>query len=91
MPLLKLKVPANTNYFLLYLIEVATFDPLPVDYIWAVFDLPAKDAYSTSFENSGYEFIHSMENLGTMFVLIQIYIIISFLCFLLLCCDCRVT
>ena len=91
MPLLKLKIPANTNYCLSYLVEVATFDPLPVEWIWAVFDLPAKESYNAAFDSAGYGFIHSMENLGTAFVLIQIFIICTFLCFLLLWCDLKVT
>ena len=56
LPLFRLKVPANASFMLDHLIEVATFDPVPVEAIWAIFPLPAQDPYSASFDSAGYSY-----------------------------------
>ena len=63
-------VPGNAIFFLKYMIEVATFDPLPVDAIWLIWNLPVKDPWSESFDSCGYSFIYPVENfgLGTFFI-----------------------
>ena len=88
MPLFQLNVPANASFFLDFLIEVATFDPLPVEAIWAVLEFPEKGAYNDSFDSAGYNYSYSIENLGTAFVLIHIYLILALISALLLKLKC---
>ena len=77
MPLTRVKTPANADYVLDYLIEVATFDPLPVEAIWAILAFPERDPYNEAFDSAGYNYIYSVENLGTAFIMIHIYVFIT--------------
>ena len=65
MPLLNLKFPANAAFLLSHLVNVANYDVLPVEAIWYFFDLPEKDAFNLNFQNSGYEYVFLIENMGT--------------------------
>ena len=65
MQLLNLKFPANVAFMLNFLVNVANFDILPKEAIWFFFVLPEKEAYSINFQNSGYENIFLIENMGT--------------------------
>ena len=64
LPVFRLKVPANALFFLTYMIEVATFDPVPVEAIWAIWNLPAKEPWSPSFDSAGYSYVFVVENFG---------------------------
>ena len=75
MQLLDLKFPANAGFMLNFLVTVATFDPIPVETIWYFFDLPEGGSHSLSFQSSGYEYKNLIENMGSSFFLIQIYLI----------------
>ena len=57
------------------MIDVSTFDPLPVEAIWAVFTLPAQEPYSESFDASGYSYLYAVENFGTGTLTIHLCII----------------
>ena len=68
--LLNLKFPANAGFFLSFIVNIATFDPLPVEAIWMLFDFPELGSFSTSFADSGYDYIFLVENMGTCFFLV---------------------
>ena len=68
--LLNLKFPANAGFFLNFIVNIATFDPLPVEAIWMLFDFPELGSFSSSFANSGYEYVFLVENMGTCFFLV---------------------
>lgn len=75
MSVFNLKFPANAQFFVRFLVDVSTWDIIPVEAIWYFFELPDRGSYRLSFQSSGYEFMHAMENLTTNFTLIQVYII----------------
>ena len=83
LPIYRLKVPANAEYFFEFMIQVATFDPLPIDAIWAVFTLPARDPYSDSFASSGYSYLFAVENFGSATVAIHLCAIAGVICLIL--------
>ena len=70
MPLFHLKTPAHSNLVTSYIIEVATFDPLPKEAIWAVFTFPAAEPISEQFDACGYGGTNSIElfGLGTLVI-----------------------
>ena len=74
MQLFNLKFPANASFLLNFLVNVATFDLVPIEAIWFFFDFPEQGAFSLSFQTSGYEYIYLIENMGNCFFLVQIYI-----------------
>ena len=74
LPVLRLLTPSNATYFLNYLIEVATFDPIPIEVIWSVFTFPEKHPFDAAFEASGYSYIYALENFGTGTVLIHVFV-----------------
>ena len=80
MPLFQLNVPANANLFLEFLIEVATFDPLPVEAIWAILEFPSREPYNDSFDSAGYNYSYAIENLGTAFVIIHVILLLVLIC-----------
>ena len=75
MQLFNLKFPANAGFLLNFLVNVATFDIMPIEGIWFFFDLPERGAFSLSFASSGYEYTYLVENMGTCFFLVQVYIL----------------
>ena len=75
MQLLNLKFPANAGFLLNFLVTVATFDPVPVEVIWFFFDFPEQGSHSLSFQSSGYEYKNLIENMGSSFFLVQIYLV----------------
>ena len=83
MPLFNLKFPANAGFLLNFTIKVATFDFLPVRVIWLIFDFPEKGAFNLSFQSSGYEYIYLIENMGTCFFMVQIYLLFCLLTLIL--------
>ena len=74
MQLFNLKFPANASFLLNFLVTVATFDLLPIEVIWFFFDFPETGSFSLSFQSSGYEYINLIENMGTCFILVQVYL-----------------
>ena len=70
LPLFNLKFPANASYMLNFSIHVATFDFLPIESIWWIFDFPEKGAFNLSFYSSGYEYVNLIENMGTCFYMV---------------------
>ena len=83
LPLYQLKVPANSGYFFKFMIEIATFDPLPIDAIWAVFTFPARDSFSESFASAGYSHLYSIENFGTAALVIHAGVFAAAICLIL--------
>jgi len=75
MPLLPVQFPANANFFITFLISVATFDMLPAQVIPFIFTFPENEPYTLGFDNCQYGSIYAVENLGTAFVLLNIYMI----------------
>lgn len=74
MPLFYILFPANANFFLAFLINVATFDMLPGTVLPLFFDFPVKGPYNMAFMATGYGSMYPIMNLGTCFVLINTYI-----------------
>ena len=72
--LFDLKFPANAGFLQNFLVNVATFDILPIEAIWWLFDFPELGAYNPSFGDSGYEYIFLIENMGTCFFMVQLYL-----------------
>ena len=82
-----MKFPANAGFLLNFLVNIATFDVMPIEVIWFFFDLPERGEFSPSFGSSGYDFIYLVENMGTCFFIVQIYLtqcLISLLLLLLI-------
>ena len=84
MQLFNLKFPANAGFLLNFLVNVATFDVMPIEGIWFFFDLPERGAFSLSFASSGYEYTYLVENMGTCFFMVQIYLTSCIIALLLL-------
>ena len=83
MQLFNLKFPANAGFLLNFLVNVATFDVLPIEAIWFFFDFPELGAYNPNFGDSGYDYIFLIENMGTCFFLVQVYLFCSLMTVLL--------
>ena len=49
MQIFNLKFPANASFLLRFLVDVATFDLIPISAIWYFFDLPETGSYSLNF------------------------------------------
>ena len=49
MPLFYCTFPSNANFFINFIISVATFDMLPPMVIPTLFDFPAKDSFNLAF------------------------------------------
>jgi len=64
-------VPANAVFINTHLITVATFDPIPVEWIWMVLSLPSQESFGPSFEACGYDFAYTFENFGSGTVIIH--------------------
>ena len=70
MQLFNIKFPANAGFLVTFLVEVSTFDLLPVEAIWYFLELPDRGSYNLNFASAGYEYIHVTENLGTSTMLV---------------------
>lgn len=75
MPLFYILFPANANFFLNFLISVATFDMLPSFVLPLIFDFPVKPSFNLAFQSCGYGSMYAVENLGTCFFLFNVYLI----------------
>ena len=74
MPLFKTAFPANANFFIMFIITVATFDLLPETVLPIFFDFPVKPSYNQAFQDTGYASMFPVMNLGTCFFLFNIYL-----------------
>jgi len=80
-----LKVPANAGYFLEGLIEVANFDPLPEEIVWAVFPLPSIEPFSNAFAAAGYDKIFILETFGSGLVVMHVAVLFAVVMIALRC------
>lgn len=76
LPLFNLNFPANANFFIEFVIQVATFDLIPPELVLSFFSFTETDPYNSGFDSTGYSSMHPIENLGTCWVLVQIYLIL---------------
>ena len=94
LPLFNLNFPANANYFIEFVINVATFDLVPPELILMIFKFPESEAYSSGFDTTGYSSTYPVENLGTCWMLVQIYVLLVLIWLVLnqlaKCCGGRV-
>ena len=74
LPLFFTPFPANASFFLSFIINVATFDLLPGTVLPLFFDFPDKPAFNQGFQDTGYGSMYPLLNLGTCFLLFNIYI-----------------
>ena len=75
LPLFFVVFPANANFFLTFLIDVATFDFLPEGVISWFFAFPVKPSFNLAFQSCRYASMYAIENLSTCLFLFNIYII----------------
>ena len=63
---------------MLVFIEICTFDLYPTDeiFFW-MFEFPDYGAYTINFQTTGYESIFVLVNLGLVFFIIGIYLLIT--------------
>ena len=65
---------------MLVFIEICTFDLVPTDdVVYWMFAFPDHGAFNINFQTTGYESIFSIENLGLVFFILIIYLVISIL------------
>ena len=83
LPIFNTVFPANANFFISFLISVATFDILPGFIIPLIFDFPEREPYSLGLMTCGYGSRYSIGNLGTCFFLILLMIFQAIACFFL--------
>lgn len=78
MPLMNVKFPANANTFIVFLVEIANFDILPTDDLFAkIFDFPDEGGFNLNFESIDIGSYYAIENLGTVFLIFNIYVVLS--------------
>ena len=68
-PLFNLNFPANAGMFIEFIINIATFDLVPPDFILKIFTFPESEPYSDGFDTVGYSSQYPVENLGTCWLL----------------------
>ena len=83
LPLFNLNFPANANLFIEFIIQVATFDLVPPDLILLIFSFPDAEAFTMGFDTTGYSSMFPIENLGTCWMLVQIYCLLVLIWFIL--------
>lgn len=92
LPLFALSFPSNANFFISFLIEIATFDILPGDVPNLIFNFPEKDSFNEAFAATKYDSMYAIANLGTCFMLINFYLGLLFIYGVLTCfrglCTC---
>ena len=80
MPLMNVRFPANANSFIFFLVKIATFDVLPTDYLFdKIFAFPDDGAYNMNFAETKIESYYAVENLGTLFVIYNVYAVLVFI------------
>ena len=85
LPLFFVLFPANANFLLTFLINVATFDIMPSEATDWLLKFPEKPSFNLAFQSCGYSSMYAVENLGTCYMLINLYIIQVIIC---LVCGC---
>ena len=80
MTLFNLKFPANASFLVGFLVDVSTFDLIPIEFVWYFLELPDRGSYNLNFASSGYEYVHAVENLGTSLMVIQVYFLSVLIC-----------
>jgi len=83
MPLFHLSFPANTNFFISFILTVANFEIIPSDVVMMAFDFPDAEPFNEGFDSIGYGSMYPVENLGTSWLLMQIYLVLLVLWFTL--------
>ena len=73
------------SFFLTFLIDVATFDMLPPEATSWLFTFPERPSYNLAFQSCRYDSMYAVQNLGTCFMLINLYILQVIIC---LICGC---
>lgn len=74
LPLLSISVPGNATLYLRHMMDVATFEILPVEATWAIFNLPPQEPYSDALSRAGYTHQYLFENSRTATLLIHLFI-----------------
>lgn len=88
LPLFNLLFPANASLFIEFVISMATFDLLPPEVTLSLFDFPeSQEPYSEGFDLAGYSSMYPVENLGTCWLLVQLYCLLVVLWLLLKCIN----
>ena len=65
------------------MIDIATFDPLPIEGIWLIFSFPSREAFSDAFDSSGYNYQYAFENFGTATIVIHVSLFLALACLLI--------
>ena len=73
MPMIDSRVPANATFLVSILISFATFDIVPELLLPSIFKVPDKQSYNLAFQDCGYEFMYSVNNLGSCYFMFNIY------------------
>ena len=82
--LFNVKQPANTNRFFLYFVKLCTFELIPTDGLMTeYFALPDNGSLNINFEYTGYESIYAISNLGLVYLIFHIFLVVSLLNFCL--------
>jgi len=69
MPLFDVNLPANAGYFFRFVLQIASFDIIDVDYYFrAIFGVPGTEPVSLNFEMVGFEGTYFISNMGTLFI-----------------------
>ena len=64
--------------FIEFVINIATFDLIPPEVILWIFSFPEDtEAFSEGFDSTGYGSMYPVENLGTCWMLVQIYCLLT--------------
>ena len=70
LPLFSLATPANTTIFFGFLMQIASFDLLPMDLIYDIFFPEVPDSVNSNLENEGFGTTLIVYNLGSMIIAI---------------------
>ena len=72
------KQPANSNRFFQYFIKLCTFELIPTDGLMDdLFEFPDRGSYNIKFEETGYESVYAIPNLGIVYFIIHCYFLVS--------------
>ena len=85
LPLFFTPFPANAHYFSAKLVNVATFEFIPSEFLDLFFEFypPYKEPYNLAMQTTGYSSMYAVGNLGTFFVLCNL-VVFAFLLWLIL-------
>lgn len=86
LPLFNLAAPANTAIFFGFLMQIASFDLLPVEHIYDFWIEDKPDSLNSNFEAEGYETTYIIYNMGSMIIAVVSFPILVVWYFILSCC-----